>query len=85
MDWEAKMRNSLRQLTDEREGAAPMNWAKTPLVRKTYDELKVRLHRKLLDAIDLNKISRLEDARIESDVQMSGALSKKCSRRNRWR
>jgi pilus assembly protein CpaF len=46
-----------------------MNWAKTPLARKTYDELKVRLHRKLLDAIDLNKISRLEDARIESDVR----------------
>jgi pilus assembly protein CpaF len=63
------MRNSLRQLTDEREAIASMNWAKTPLARKTYDELKVRLHRKLLDAIDLNKISRLEDARIESDVR----------------
>jgi pilus assembly protein CpaF len=66
---EATMKPSLRQITDEREGASPMEWLRTPLARKTYEELKMRIHRKLLESIDMNKISAHESPSIESDVR----------------
>jgi pilus assembly protein CpaF len=60
---------ALRQLVDDREAVVPMNWMRTPLGTNSYEELKVRIHRKLLDTIDLNKISALESFRVESDVR----------------
>src|SRR5512145_2187522 len=65
----AENMTALRQLVDDREGVGPMNWMRTPLGRNSYEELKVRIHRKLLDTIDLNKISALESPRVESDVR----------------
>jgi pilus assembly protein CpaF len=60
---------ALRQLVDDREGVGPLNWVKTPLGKNSLEELKVRIHRKLLDTIDLNKMSALESPRVESDVR----------------
>jgi pilus assembly protein CpaF len=63
------MKNPLRQLTDEREDIAATSWTGTPLGRETYEHLKLRIHRKLLDTIDLSKISGRDSPRIEFDVR----------------
>jgi pilus assembly protein CpaF len=63
------MRTALREITDERAGPGPMTWSRNPLARTGYEDLKLRIHRKLLDTIDLNKISALESPRVESDVR----------------
>ena len=63
------MKNPLRQLTDERDDLGPLSLAGTPLGRDNYDKLKLKIHRNLLDTIDLSKISGRESSRIESDVR----------------
>ena len=63
------MRIPLRQLTDEREDIGPLSLTGTPLSRDIYDRLKLRIHRKLLDSIDLSKISGRDNPRVETDVR----------------
>ncbi len=63
------MKTPLKQLTDERDDLGPLSLAGTPLGHETYEKLKLRIHRKLLDTIDLSKISGRESPRIESDVR----------------
>jgi pilus assembly protein CpaF len=63
------MRTPLRQLSDGREGLGPLSLTGTPLSRDTYDRLKLRIHRKLLDTIDLSKISGRDNPLVETDVR----------------
>ena len=63
------MKSPLRPLADDRDDLGPLSLAGTPLSRDTYDKLKMRIHRKLLDTIDLTKLSGRENSRIESDVR----------------
>jgi len=49
-----------------------MSWSKSQGVtadRSVYDDLKLKIHRKLLDTIDLSKLSVLDSTRLESDVR----------------
>jgi len=59
----------LQRITDERDNVRPMDGVKIPLGRNTFDKLKMQIHRKLLDAVDLSKVSALDSPRIESDVR----------------
>jgi len=48
------------------------SWSKSQGVtadRSVYDDLKLKIHRKLLDTIDLSKLSVLDSTRLESDVR----------------
>jgi pilus assembly protein CpaF len=62
------MRTSLRETTDDRSELSALGLLKTTPPRNSYEELKVRIHRRLLETIDLGKLSSLESARVESDV-----------------
>jgi pilus assembly protein CpaF len=61
------MDSELRKITDESTG--PANWGRTRSSHLLYDELKLRVHRKLLDLLDLSKLSAVEVPRIEADVR----------------
>jgi pilus assembly protein CpaF len=65
------MKESLRKLLDQREGK---NFAATTLEphavgRNVYDELKMRIHRQLLEALDVAKLATTDTSRMEADVR----------------
>ncbi|HXG52951.1 MAG TPA: CpaF family protein [candidate division Zixibacteria bacterium] len=45
------------------------SWGRPISDKQTYDELKVRIHRKLLDRLDLSKLSAINSPRVESEVR----------------
>ena len=64
------MKEALRRLLDRREGKKTDVPIEPPTVgRNVYDEFKLRIHRKLLDTVDLTKLSELEAPRVEADVR----------------
>lgn len=64
------MKESLRKLLDQREGKGHSIPAQPHTIgRNVYDELKLRIHRQLLDTLDIAKLSILEAPRVEADVR----------------
>ena len=64
------MKEALRKLLDRRERKDPSVVVEPATVgRNVYDEFKLRIHRKLLDTVDLTKLSVLEAPRVEADVR----------------
>jgi len=63
------MKEPIRRLLDQQDYRAISKYATPAGDRDTYDELKFRIHRKLLNAIDLSKTSALEAPQVEADVR----------------
>lgn len=64
------MKESLRKLLDQRVGKN-LSAALEPhaVGRNVYEELKMRIHRQLLEAIDVAKLATLDQPRMEADVR----------------
>jgi len=58
-----------RRLLDTRQPLGPYLWENPRLGTDTYEKLKLDIHQKLLQTIDLTKASALDSSRIESDVR----------------
>ncbi len=63
------MRPILSETTDEHRPATPMRLTNNPPAKNSYDDLKVRIHRRLLDTIDLTRMSAIESCRVETDIR----------------
>jgi pilus assembly protein CpaF len=63
------MNAAFKQLTDQERREGWANWDKHTLDKHFYDDLKIRIHRKLLDTLDLSKLSVLDSVRVEADVR----------------
>jgi pilus assembly protein CpaF len=59
----------MQRLLDQRERRPVLSAIKPVIDRNTYDELKFRIHRKLLNALDLTKTTVLEAPQVEADVR----------------
>lgn len=67
---EATMKESLRKLLDQREGKTHSAGLEPHTVgRNVYDELKMSIHRQLLETLDMTKLSAMEAPRVEADVR----------------
>ena len=56
-------------MLDKQEQRTISNYAKPAIDRNTYDDLKFRIHRKLLNALDLSKTPALDAPAVEADVR----------------
>ena len=64
------MKDSLRKLLEQREGKNLTATLEPHAVgRNVYDELKMRIHRQLLEALDMAKLATLDTPRMEADVR----------------
>ena len=64
------MKEALRQLLDKREGKTQCATFEPHAVgRNVYDELKMRIHRQLLEALDMAKLAAVDAPRMEADVR----------------
>jgi pilus assembly protein CpaF len=64
------MKEALRQLLDKREGKTQCATFEPHTVgRNVYEELKMRIHRQLLEALDVATLATLDAPRMEADVR----------------
>ncbi len=64
------MKESLRKIIDQREKMTPSATLEPHTVgRNVYDELKMRIHRQLLETLDMAKVATLDTPRMEADVR----------------
>ena len=66
---ETNAKGPMQRLLDQRERRRVLSYIRPAIDRSTYDELKFRIHRKLLNALDLTKTSVLEAPQVEADVR----------------
>lgn len=65
------MNETLRKLIDQREGKDRSTSLEAHTVgRNVYEELKMRIHRKLLEALDVAKMATIDTVRMEGDVRL---------------
>lgn len=64
------MKETLRKLLAEREGKSRLVAVEPYTVgRNAYDELKMRIHRQLLETLDMARLATIDPLRMEADVR----------------